>query len=236
MNKNYLILGSVALVGAGAYFVYKKSKENEDVNKTAEDILAKQKEAQEENALRIIAEQKHQSSIDLQNKNSFNAKVYKVQLYLGVKPDTIIGANTIKALATKFGGKFDTINTGNIDAILTEINSRNKSASDLAQKNTANSVQAGLIKYAKDFVASANNLSNYAELMKDHSAPLYAYDTFKRKFVPMGKSQKFYKGNKFGKRAGLEFVVKGDDGYVFVQTYNGSLYMFDPKYFTVKSN
>jgi LPXTG-motif cell wall-anchored protein len=99
MNKNYLLIGGLALLGTGAYFIYKKNKESEVSN---EDILAKQKEAQEKNALIIIAEQKHQASIDLQNKNSKKSKIAVIQKAIGVTPDGILGPQTLNKLKQFF--------------------------------------------------------------------------------------------------------------------------------------
>jgi len=237
LNNNVLLIGGAA-IAAGAYIIYTKSKEKKDVLNAELDAAQKAAADAEAKAAAAAAAQVaagKAAANGLENPNSYMSKVAKVQLYIGVKPDGIVGANTIKALVTMMGSKFDTINSSNVDAILTEINTRRKSASDLSKTTTTNTVKAGLIKYAKDFVNATNVSTNYAELMKDHNAPLYAYDTFKKVYVPMGKSQMFYKGNKFGKRMGIELVAKGDDGYVFIKAYNGGLYLVDPKYFTVKA-
>ncbi len=99
MNKNYLLFGGIALVGAGAYFLYKKDKNKQVSN---EDILAKQKEAQEQNALRIIAERNYQATIDLQNKNSKKSKIAVIQKSIGVTPDGILGPQTLGKLKQAF--------------------------------------------------------------------------------------------------------------------------------------
>jgi hypothetical protein len=237
LNNNVLLIGGAA-IAAGAYMIYTKSKEKKD--QLSDELDAAKKAAADAELKAAAAKQaainaKKESLNSLENPNSYASKVAKVQLYLGVKPDGIVGKNTISALVTMMGSKFDTINSSNVDAILTEINARRKSASDLSQQTTTNTAKAGLIKYAKDFVNVANASTNYAELMKDHNAPLYAYDTFKKIYFPMGESKMFYKGNKFGKKVGVELVAKGDDGYVFIRTYSGGLYLVDPKYFTVKA-
>jgi hypothetical protein len=117
MNKNYLIIGGIALVGAGAYFLYKKDKNKEVSN---EDILAKQKEAQEQNALRIIAEQKHQASIDLQNKNSKKSKIAVIQKSIGVAPDGIVGPQTMGKLKELFPS-IVTLSDENLEKIYTYV-------------------------------------------------------------------------------------------------------------------
>ena len=99
MNKNYLLIGSIALVGAGAYLLYKKktktlASENE--------ILQNQIDAQEKDALLIIAQNKKNASTSLENKNSPKSKIALIQQSIGVTPDGIVGPQTLSKLKTLF--------------------------------------------------------------------------------------------------------------------------------------
>jgi len=234
MNKNYLLIGGLALVGTGAYFLYKKDKDSKDAeadkNKTAEEILAKQVEAQEKNAAKIIAEQKYQSSIDLQNKNSYAAKVARVQLYLGVTPTGKVGANTIKALVTMMSTKFDSINEGNVDAILTEIDARKKSASDLSQKTTTTSALQEKIAFAKKLETLTSDGSKYAELLNNVSAPAYAFDSLTGSYKYLGNKKSFSKGSQFKRN-----LVSRGNGEILIKD-GSTRYAVDPNNFIVKSN
>jgi hypothetical protein len=120
MNKNYLLIGGIALVGAGAYLLYKKDKKNKELSN--EDILAAQKEAQEKNALRIIAEQNHQANIDLQNKNSKKSKIAVIQKSIGVAPDGIVGPQTMGKLKELFPS-IVTLSDENIERIYSYVQS-----------------------------------------------------------------------------------------------------------------
>jgi len=237
LNNNVLFIGGAA-IAAGAYLIYTKSKEKKDVLNAELDAAQKAAADAEAKAAAAAAAQVaagKAAANGLENPNSYMSKVAKVQLYIGVKPDGIVGKNTISALVTMMGSKFDTINSSNVDAILTEINARRKSASDLSQTTTTNTAKTGVIAYAKDFAKTMSDSSYVAELMKDFKAPIYSYDEFTKKYKSLGTNLQFNKGEKFGNRVGKKITAKGDDGYIFVAApYGGKLYMFDPKFFLVK--
>jgi LPXTG-motif cell wall-anchored protein len=118
MNKNYLIIGGIALAGAGAYFLYKKkaktlTSENE--------ILQNQLDAEKENALKIIAQNKKKSSISLQNRNSNKSKIAVIQQAIGVASDGIVGPQTLNKLKTLFPNLVNLTNA-NIEQIYTFCN------------------------------------------------------------------------------------------------------------------
>lgn len=115
MNKNYLIIGGIALVGAGAYLLYKKEKEK---NISDKDILEKQLEEEKANALKIIADNKKKASISLQNPNSKKAKIAVIQRSIGVASDGILGPQTLGKLKELFPSLV-TLTDANLDKIYT---------------------------------------------------------------------------------------------------------------------
>jgi LPXTG-motif cell wall-anchored protein len=118
MNKNYLLIGGIALAGAGAYFLYKKkaktlTSENE--------ILQNQLDAEKENALKIIAQNKKNATISLQNKNSPKSKIAVIQRTIGVNPDGIVGPQTLNKLKTLFP-KLVNLTNANMEQLYTFCN------------------------------------------------------------------------------------------------------------------
>jgi hypothetical protein len=237
LNNNVLLIGGAA-IAAGAYIIYTKSKENKDVLNAELDAAQKAAADAEAKAAAAAAAQAaagRAAANGLENPNSYVSKVYRIQLYLGVKPDTIVGANTNKALVAKFGTKYTTINSSNVDAILKDIDAANTAASNMQQTNTTTSAKEAVIKFAKDFENTMSDSSNIAELMQDFKAPIYKYDVRTKKDISLGKTLQFKKGEKFRKTLYKKITAKGDDGYIFyVDTYSGKKYMFDPKFFSVK--
>jgi hypothetical protein len=237
INSNVLLIGGAA-IAAGAYLVYKKTKENKE--KSSSELDAAQKaildaETKAAAAIQAAADAEKQKANSLENPNSYASKVAKIQLYLGVKPDGIVGGNTIKALVTQMSTKFTEINASNVDAILNEINLRRTAASQMSTKTTTTSSKEAVIKFAKDFENTMSNSANIAELMKDFKAPIYTYDVRTKKDISLGKTLQFKKGEKFRNTFNRKIIAKGDDGYIFVyDSFSGKKYMFDPKFFSVK--
>ena len=99
INNNVLLIGGAAIV-AGAYMIYKKSK-NKSVT-TELDIAKKQMIEQSEI---IKAEKKaaiKETANSLQNPNSIKSKIAVIQRSIGVNPDGIIGPQTLNKLKTFF--------------------------------------------------------------------------------------------------------------------------------------
>lgn len=99
INNNVLLIGGAAVV-AGAYMIYKKSKNK--VVTTELDIAKKQMIEQSEI---IKAEKKaaiKETANSLQNPNSIKSKIAVIQRSIGVNPDGIIGPQTLNKLKTFF--------------------------------------------------------------------------------------------------------------------------------------
>jgi LPXTG-motif cell wall-anchored protein len=99
INNNVLLIGGAAVV-AGAYLIYKKSK-NKSVT-TELDIAKKQMIEQSEI---VKAEKKaaiKETANSLQNPNSIKSKIAVIQRSIGVNPDGIIGPQTLNKLKTFF--------------------------------------------------------------------------------------------------------------------------------------
>ena len=232
LNNNVLLIGGAA-VAAGAYMIYKKSKENKE--KFSDELDAAKKAASDAELKAAAAKQaainaKKESLNSLENPNSYASKVAKIQLYLGVTPDGKVGPNTIKALLTMMSSKFDTINSSNVDAILTEINARRKSASDLSQKTTTTTALQQKIAFANKLETLTSDGTKYAELLNNVSAPAYAFDSLTSSYRYLGNKKSFFKGNRFEKN-----LVSRGNGEILIKD-GSTRYAVDPNNFIVKSN
>jgi murein L,D-transpeptidase YcbB/YkuD len=119
MRKNTTLILSTVLVGAGAFLIYNRSRKAKK-GVSVDEIEAKQKTDSEiaaEAAAREAARNKYNS---LENPNSYKSKVARVQAFLGVAIDGIVGPQTLGALKQKLP-KYQTINSSNIDFILGDI-------------------------------------------------------------------------------------------------------------------
>jgi hypothetical protein len=237
LNNNVLLIGTAA-IAAGAYMIYKKSKEAKkelsselDAAKKAEaDALAKAAAAK---AAQVAAAKAAANS--LENPNSYASKVAKVQLYLGVASDGKVGANTNKALVAKFP-KYATITSSNVDAILADIETAKTAANQMAQNKVTTDAKQKLIDYAKNFAIAANKEGMIAETIREHNAPQHRWDTYSKRWIPTGEYKFFRKGTEAGKSLFMEIIPRGSDGYVLFQFgFNKeNYYLIDPKYFIVR--
>lgn len=119
MKKNTTLILSTVLVGAGAFLIYNRSRKAKK-GVSVEEIEAEQKTEAE----RAIEEIKKRGTVQrgnsLENPNSFKSKIARVQGFLGVAIDGIIGPQTLGALRHKLP-KYQTITLSNIDFILADI-------------------------------------------------------------------------------------------------------------------
>ena len=116
-NNNILLISGIALAGAGAYFLYKKK---EKTLVSANDILERQLAEQKADALKIIANNKKNASVSLENKNSMKSKIAVIQGAIGVTPDGIVGPQTLNQLKTFFPMLVNLTNA-NIERIYTYV-------------------------------------------------------------------------------------------------------------------
>jgi hypothetical protein len=237
LNNNVLLIGGAA-IAAGAYMIYKKSKEKKE--QSSNELDAAKKAAADAELKAAAAKQaaidaKKESLNSLENPNSYASKVYTIQLYLGVKPDTIVGANTNKALVTKFP-KYATITSSNVDAILKDIETAKTAASQMAQNKVTSDAQQKVIDYAKNYVTALKNTNFYAELTADFKAPILNYDAFTKTYKLTGKVYQFDKGDKFGAGANFPLYYLNDGGYVYASKNDSrDYYKIDPKFFITRS-
>ena len=237
LNNNVLLIGTAA-IAAGAYMIYKKSKEAKkelsselDAAKKAEaDALAKAAAAK---AAQVAAAKAAANS--LENPNSYASKVAKIQLYLGVASDGKVGPNTNKALVAKFP-KYSTITSSNVDAILKDIETAKTAASQMAQNKVTSDAQQKVIDYAKNYATALKNTNFYAELTADFRAPILNYDAFTKTYKLTGEYEQFDKGDKFGAGANFPLYYLNDGGYVYASKNDSrDYYKIDPKFFITRS-
>jgi hypothetical protein len=119
MKKNTKLIIGAAVIGTGAYLIYNK------IRKAKKDVsVIDIEEKQEAEKIKTDTEKQRQNAnkIDnsLQNPRSFKSKVAKVQLFLGVATDGIVGPQTLLALSKKLP-KYTMIKDFNIDFILNDI-------------------------------------------------------------------------------------------------------------------
>jgi len=237
LNNNVLLIGGAA-IAAGAYMIYTKSKEKKD--QLSDELDAAKKAAADAELKAAAAKQaaidaKKESLNSLENPNSYASKVYTIQLYLGVKPDTIVGANTNKALVTKFP-KYATITSSNVDAILKDIETAKTAASQMSQNKVTTDAKQSAIDYARKFTAYMKATKNvYAELTADFKAPILEFDNFTKNYKLTGYVYQFKKGERFGQEVGKYIFYANDGGYIYVsKDGTKDIYKIDPKFFTTK--
>jgi hypothetical protein len=97
-TKNILI--GLALAGAGAYFAFKKGLFKKKLV-TNTDIKNAQNDSDIANQLLWQEQKRKLDSITLENPNSTKSKIARIQSYLGVAIDGILGVQTYNAIVNK---------------------------------------------------------------------------------------------------------------------------------------
>ena len=117
MKKNLIIPISLLLAG-GAFVLYKNRKAKKGVS--VDEIKKQQEEAKKATLKEIEREAVRKQYESLENPNSFKGKVARIQLFLGVATDGIVGPQTLLALSQKLPF-YTTINASNVDFILGDL-------------------------------------------------------------------------------------------------------------------
>jgi peptidoglycan hydrolase-like protein with peptidoglycan-binding domain len=120
MKKNTTLILSTVLIGAGAYIIYSRNRKKANSSTTEDAIKQKQKEEADKAAKDAARDTAREQYNSLQNPNSYKSKVARVQGFLGVAIDGIVGPQTLGALRKKFP-QFQFMNSTNIDAIIAAI-------------------------------------------------------------------------------------------------------------------
>ena len=120
MKKNTTLILSTVLIGAGAYIIYSRNRKKANSGTTEDAIKDKQKEEAEKAAKDAARDTAREQYNSLQNPNSYKSKVARVQGFLGVAIDGIVGPQTLGALKKKFH-QFQFMNSTNIDTIIAAI-------------------------------------------------------------------------------------------------------------------
>jgi peptidoglycan hydrolase-like protein with peptidoglycan-binding domain len=120
MKKNTTLILSTVLIGAGAYIIYSRNRKKANSGTTEDAIRDKQKEEADKAAKDAARDTAREQYNSLQNPNSYKSKVARVQGFLGVAIDGIVGPQTLGALKKKFP-QFQFMNSTNIDAIIAAI-------------------------------------------------------------------------------------------------------------------
>jgi peptidoglycan hydrolase-like protein with peptidoglycan-binding domain len=120
MKKNTTLILSTVLIGAGAYIIYSRNRKKANSGTTEDAIKDKQKEEADKAARDAARDAAREQYNSLQNPNSYKSKVARVQGFLGVAIDGIVGPQTLGALKKKFP-QFQFMNSTNIDAIIAAI-------------------------------------------------------------------------------------------------------------------
>ena len=194
MNKKVIIGG--ALIGAGAYYAYKKgwfdsffgkTSKQDTLNasqETLDKIAAQQKEdiAAQNTAVTTAAIVKTATS--LVNSNSYKSKVATIQSDLGVAVDGIAGSQTNAAFNAKYGLDKGTISESNVDYYLAKIKTnltKTKQAS-IAKQVTAAQVVAAVKK------------GGHIQFLQDVVAPSFVLNKATNSYTAKGSSLTFKKG------------------------------------------
>jgi hypothetical protein len=227
MKKNYTLILSTVLVGAGAFLIYNKNRKDKE-EATEEGIKAKQEaeeKAKAEAEAKRLAKEKENS---LENPNSFASKVATIQLYLGVTPDTKVGPNTIMALTKKFP-KYTSITTSNVNAILADIEANKKSAENLEANKTSTAALQAKKALAYKLADLTKGNEYFAELVTNITAKQYQFDILSGSYKYMNQTKSFLKGTRF-----LRGALK-DRGNGEILIAEGSFrYATDPNNFIIK--
>jgi peptidoglycan hydrolase-like protein with peptidoglycan-binding domain len=120
MKKNTTLILSTVLIGAGAFIIYSRNRKKANSGTTEDAIRDKQKEEADKAAKDAARDTAREQYNSLQNPNSYKSKVARVQGFLGVAIDGIVGPQTLGALKKKFP-QFQFMNSTNIDAIIAAI-------------------------------------------------------------------------------------------------------------------
>jgi hypothetical protein len=120
IKKNTTLILSTVLIGAGAFIIYSRNRKKSNSSTTEEGIKEKQKEEEKAKAEAKERQDAEAQWNSLQNPHSYKSKVARVQGFLGVAIDGIVGPQTLGALRNKFP-QFPTMNPNNIDAIIAAI-------------------------------------------------------------------------------------------------------------------
>jgi peptidoglycan hydrolase-like protein with peptidoglycan-binding domain len=120
MKKNTTLILSTVLIGAGAFIIYIRNRKKANSGTTEDAIKDKQKEEADKAARDAARDTAREQYNSLQNPNSYKSKVARVQGFLGVAIDGIVGPQTLGALKKKFP-QFQFMNSTNIDAIIAAI-------------------------------------------------------------------------------------------------------------------
>jgi hypothetical protein len=199
MKKNYTLILSTVLVGAGAFLIYNRSRK--DKEETTEAGIKAKQEADAIAAAKAEAERIAKAKANsLENPNSFASLVAKIQLYLGTTPDGKVGPNTIMALTKKFP-KYTTITTSNVNAILADIEANKKSAENLEANKTSTATLQEKKVLAYKLADLTKGTVYFAELVNNISAKQYQFDVLTGSYRYMNKTKAFSKGRTFGQGA-----------------------------------
>jgi hypothetical protein len=227
MKKNYTLILSTVLVGAGAFLIYNRSRKDKE-EATEEGIKAKQ-EADAIAAAKAEAERLAKAKANsLENPNSFASLVAKIQLYLGTTPDGKVGPNTIMALTKKFP-KYTTITTSNVNAILADIEANKKSAENLEANKTSTATLQEKKALAYKLADLTKGTLYYAELVNNITAKQYQYDVLTGSYRYMNQTKAFSKGS----RAKQGALKDRGNGEILIAEGNFR-YATDPSNFIIK--
>jgi len=120
MKKNTTLILSTVLIGAGAYIIYSRNRKKANSKTSEEALRERQKEEADKAAKEAARNAAREQYNSLQNPNSYKSKVARVQGFLGVAIDGIVGPQTLGALKQKFP-QFQFMNSTNIDSIIAAI-------------------------------------------------------------------------------------------------------------------
>ena len=135
-NTIVYTIGAVALAG-GAYYAYKKGLFDKILGKKTAPIASGTSTTSETNVVnkaQAVINQGEQSFNPLTNPNSFKSKVSKIQQNIGADADGIVGAQTNRMFAAKYGLDKGDIAPQTIDYYLNRVNTNDTLASREAKK------------------------------------------------------------------------------------------------------
>lgn len=203
-NTIYYILGAGAIAG-GAYYAYKKGLFDKILGIKSKPELksgtSTTSVVSEENKLAAKENQVQTSYTPLTNPNTFQSKVSKIQQNIGADADGVVGPQTLRMFAAKYGLDQGTISPQNIDYYLNRVNTNNTLAAIAAKKEK----DAQALKVAAQASASAAAKINAFKtawqsgakkfvLVTAYNAPLGIYNAVGNSIAQTGKTKNFSSG------------------------------------------
>jgi hypothetical protein len=203
-NTIYFVLGAGALIGGG-YYAYKKGLLDKILGKSTKPEIKSGTSTtsvmNQENKLAALENKVETSYTPLTNPNSFQSKVAKIQTNIGAKPDGIVGPETNRMFAAKYGLDKGDIAPQTIDYYLGRVVANNTLAQIQALKaratealNKAGQANASVAQKAAAFKAAWFGGAKTFVLVTGYNAPMGFFNAVNNSVSNTGQTKAFSAG------------------------------------------